>query len=311
MRLTSRALFVLFAAETAAFAFLAAALLDRHLHQRDRNYGVNQWGYREEARGSKRPGEFRVALIGGSAAFEAGVPVGQTLAAQIFYDLRQAGAPSFQEYSVVNLSEPRVGADSYVAVIRDYAYLDPDVLCIFDGYDALGGTPPHGRSRSWVFRATGYLPMLPNLVLGRPAWMSDPDGGIADVLQDGGNMSDDASCAGASSPYCAAMMDAVRLGIQQGRAVLVVSPPLVSLRHAQQQLSLARVLARAFGQHPRFRFLNLGTAIEPCDPVQSSDGIHRTEVGNHMVGQQIATTVLQWRANAQPQPLNSRDGGLR
>jgi hypothetical protein len=311
MSRTPRALTALFAAETIAFAFLAGALLDRHLHQRDPSCGINQWGYREEARGSKQPGEFRVSIIGGSAAFEAGVPFGKTLAAQIFYELRQAGAPNGQEYSVVSLAEPRVGADSYIDTIRDYAFLNPDAVCIFDGYDALSGMPPHGRRRSWVFRATGYLPMLPNLVLGRPAWMSDPDGGIADLLRDDQPDSSDISCGGTSGPYCAAIVETVRLGLRQAPLVIVASPPSVSARHEAQQRSLSVMLTREFGQDPRFQYLDLGAAIDLGDPVHSPDGIHRTEVGNHVVGQQIATAVLQWRAKAPPASLSRRNDGSR
>jgi hypothetical protein len=49
-----------------------------------------------------------------------------------------------------------------------------------------------------VFRLTGYLPVLTAQLLKQAGWMSDPDGGVADLLQDGGSAPpQDVSCAGA------------------------------------------------------------------------------------------------------------------
>lgn len=293
MRLTRRPLAVLFALELAAFAFLAMALLDRRLHQRDPVFGINQWGYRAEARGAKEPGEIRVALIGGSAAFEAGTPYHQTLAGQLFLELRQAGGPLQQQYSVVNLSEPRVGADSYVDTLRAYEYLQPDVVIVFDGYDALGGIPAHARRRSAVFLATGYLPILPAVLLGGQAWLSDPDGGVVELLQGGSANAADVSCASASASYCAGMAETVRFGLAQRRPVIVVSPPSVSSRHARQQNALAQRLAEEFGREPRFRYVDVGPAIDLSDRVLSPDGLHRTEIGNHEIAWRIAAVILR------------------
>jgi hypothetical protein len=286
---------LVFALEAVGYGLVATALLDRRMHQRDSSVGINQWGYRDEARASREPGEIRVALVGGSSAFEGGLSYGSTLAGQIFIELRAAGAHTGQQYSVVNLSEPRAGADSYVATLRDYSYFRPEILCIFPGFDVLTGVPPHGRRQSWVFRATGYLPILPASVLGRAAWMSDGDGGIADVLKDGGGPVD-VSCAAASMTYCTGIADAVRLGLERGYAVMVVSPPTVSVRHGLQQRSLANALVRQFGTEPRFRYLDLGSALNLSDPIESPDGLRRTEIGNHVVGQKIALAILRWPA---------------
>src|SRR5262245_13390718 len=146
--MTRRTMTALLALELLGFAFLAFALADRRYHQRDPVFGVNQWGYRGEARAEREPGEIRVALVGGSAAYEAALPNEATLASSLFFELRNAGSPSNQEYSVVNLAEPRLAADSYAATIRHYAFLDPEVVVIFDGYDRFVGLPAHARERS-------------------------------------------------------------------------------------------------------------------------------------------------------------------
>ena len=306
--MTRRTMAALVALDLLWLTFLAFALADRRYHQRDPVFGVNQWGYRGEARAEREPGEIRVALVGGSAAYEAGLPNEATLASSLFFELRNAGSPSNQEYSVVNLAEPGVAADSYVDAIRRYAFLDPDVVVIFDGYDRFTGVPPHARERSLVFRSTGYLPILPARWLGRPGWLSDPDADVSEILRDGAG--GDASCSGASSAYCAAMIDAVRTILDQGRRAIVVSPPSISPRHAQEQQSLAAALARAFDREPRFLYVDAGSAADLTKPVNSPDGVHRTNVGNHDIGQRVAQELLKMLGSSRPR-LTARSGGSR
>jgi hypothetical protein len=166
------------------------------------------------------PGEIRVALIGGSAAYEAATKHEDTMAMAIVSQLQENGRPLSQEYSVVNLAQPRVSADSYVGTLRAYAFLEPDAVAVVDGYDAIAGLPPHAREQSAVFRTAGYLPILPARLLGRPAWLSDPDGGILDMLQDGRTDPADVGCDGASKAYCTAMADTVRFVLQRGLPVV-------------------------------------------------------------------------------------------
>lgn len=291
--MTRRTLTCLFALEAAIFGVLVFALLDRRAHQADPSFGINQWGYRGEARAEREPGEIRIALIGGSAAHEAGTALGDTMGNQILYQLEEVGRPTRQAYSLVNLSEPRAGADTFAGTLRRYDFLDPDVVCVFDGYDTLAGSSPHSRERSLVFGLTGYLPILPARMLGQAARLSDPDQAIVDVLQDGRTEPADVSCAGASQAYCAAMTDTVRFALQRGHPIVVASPPFVSSRHATQQRSLAAALTQTFGADPRFMYLDLGSAIDLANHTDSPDGIHRTVVGNHEVGQRIAVGVLK------------------
>jgi hypothetical protein len=289
--MTRRTLTLLFVSEIVAFAFLAFALADRRVHQRDPVFGLNQWGYRGEARAEREAGEIRVALVGGSSVYEAGVGHEDTLASRLFFELRDAGAPRGQAYSVVNLSEPRVGADSYVQALDDYDFLQSDVICVLDGYDALEGLPPHARRRSLVFRSTGYLPILPARLLQRPAWLSDPPDGIADILQDG--RMEDISCDGASRAYCAAMAETVRVGLRRGRVVVVGSPPIVSFRHGVQQRSLGEALQREFSGDRRFVFVDLAPWVNMSDRANSPDGVRRTLEGNHVIAQQLGIAIVK------------------
>lgn len=294
---TARSVLAVFAIEAVGFAVVGLALVDRHMHQASTGSYVNQWGYRDVARASKEAAEIRVALVGGSTAYEAALPYSSTLAGRLFLALREAGAAARQKYSVVNLAAPRAGADSYAATLDAYRYLDPDVVVFFDGYDVLSGVPPHDRSRSAVFRAAGYLPMLPARLLGRPAWMSDADGGLAPAFAD--TAAGDVSCDGLSKEYCAAMAGAVRAALAR-TPVVVVSPPAVSRREAAQQRSLAARLAGEFGGRGDFEYLDYGSAIDLSDRTRSTDGLHRTWIGNYDLGRRLAADLLAWRADGRP-----------
>jgi hypothetical protein len=308
--MTRRTILLVFALEAIVFAFLVFALLDRRAHKAD-VFGVNQWGYRGEARGERQPGEIRVALVGGSAAYESATNLEDTMAMAIVSQLQEIGRPRNQEYSLVNLAQPHVSADSYLGTLRRYAFLDPDAVAVVDGYDTIEGLPPHARERSAVFRAAGYLPILPARILGRPAWLSDPDGGTVEMLRDGRTEPADVGCDGASKAYCAAMADTVRFVLQEGLPIVVASPPFVTTRHAAQQRSLGALLTETFGSDPRFLYLDLGTAINLTHPAESPDGIHRTVVGNHEVGQPIAVGILRVLNRMRTTPVNAPPRGSR
>ena len=54
--------------------------MDVYVHSRVQNLGgVNMWGYRGPAVGSKRPNETRVVMLGGSTAFGYGVPYNEAI----------------------------------------------------------------------------------------------------------------------------------------------------------------------------------------------------------------------------------------
>jgi hypothetical protein len=253
--------------EFVALALLTLLLVDVHAHRREETtIGVNQWGFRGPLWTTQPPGVVRVVVVGGSAAFAAGTMWWDSMPAQLASALNEPlnGSTGRPMFWVDNLAEPAAGARTYEATLRDYAYLRPDVICILDGYDAVDGQPPHGRRRSLVYRVTGYLPIVPSFVFGRPRPLSHPATDLAPVLRDGPfNPVLDPSCSGASASYCLAMIDTVRFALQHGYAVVVATPPYATPRHEAQQQSLAERLTREFGDQPRFRYVNLGRIPEP------------------------------------------------
>ena len=160
---------VLFAASAAGLALtgllcvLLAADLYAH-HRAERSAGLNRRGYRGPIASRKRPDEIRVAVIGGSTVFGYGVTWDQSFPAQLQQLLNQAG-PAPRTFTVVNLGYNSEGAYSFRYTLQDFAYLDADVVCLYEGYnDILGDDHPNlavYRHDSPVFRLTGYFPILP------------------------------------------------------------------------------------------------------------------------------------------------------
>jgi hypothetical protein len=152
---------VLLAAGMAVVGLLGADLL---LHRRaERSAGLNVWGYRGPTVPRRHSGEPRVAVLGGSTVFGYGVTWDQAFPAAL-ERLLAASAPGPQ-WSVVNLGYNNEGAYSFRFTLEDFAYLEPDVVILYEGYnDMIGDDGPNTalfRHSSPVFRLTGYMPILP------------------------------------------------------------------------------------------------------------------------------------------------------
>jgi hypothetical protein len=148
-------------ATCAAFVTLLGA--DVYLHGKyQQTAGFNVWGYRGPAVGRKRPGEYRVAVLGGSTAFGYGVDWAEAIPTLLERDLRArptAGSPPF---TVVNLAYNNEGAYSFRFTLDDYRFLHYDLVCLYEGYnDVLGENTSVFRRESPIFRVTGYLPISP------------------------------------------------------------------------------------------------------------------------------------------------------
>jgi lysophospholipase L1-like esterase len=140
---------------------LAADLV---LHYRaERSAGLNRWGYRGPVLGRKAPGEVRVAVLGGSTAFGYGVMWNESIPAMIEQRLNQQHTE--RRWTGVNLAYNTEGAHAFLQNLKDFAYLDYDIVVLYEGYnDLLGDLEPNYvavRQQSPVFRATGYFPVLP------------------------------------------------------------------------------------------------------------------------------------------------------
>ena len=148
-------------AMSAVVALVVLLIADLIVHKRaERSAGLNRWGYRGPVASSKRDGELRAVMLGGSTVFGYGVQWDQSIPANLERTLN-ASRPT----SVINLGFNNEGAYSFVPTLRDFDYLDYDVAILYEGYnDMPGDEGPNTsvfRRNSAVFRLTGYFPILP------------------------------------------------------------------------------------------------------------------------------------------------------
>jgi hypothetical protein len=98
-------------------------------------------------------------MLGGSVAFGYGVDADETITARL-QPLLQKARPAIP-VSVVNLGWNSEGAYSFVFTLKDYDYLDYDAAILYSGYNDWLYNNQVYRHQSAIFRATGYLPILP------------------------------------------------------------------------------------------------------------------------------------------------------
>ena len=164
----SRQKFIVFAFTAMALVIAIGSVLvlvaDLVLHSRaERSAGLNRWGYRGPVLGRKAPGEVRVAVLGGSTAFGYGVMWNESIPAMLAQRLNQQHPE--RRWVGVNLAYNTEGAHAFLQNLKDFAWLDYDIVVLYEGYnDLLGDLEPNYvtvRQQSPVFRATGYFPVLP------------------------------------------------------------------------------------------------------------------------------------------------------
>jgi hypothetical protein len=137
--------------------------VDVYLHGRyERSAGFNVWGYRGRSVGRKKTGEYRLVMLGGSAAYGYGVSADQAISAELERMLRmRTQSPLF---TVVNLGYNNEGAFSFKATLDDYAWLRYDLALFYEGYNDLSYWRPNTqifRHDSPMFRLSGYMPIFP------------------------------------------------------------------------------------------------------------------------------------------------------
>jgi hypothetical protein len=163
----SRKKFVVFAAAATALSVAGVLVLllaaDLVVHWRaERSAGLNRYGYRGPVIPRKQPGELRVAMLGGSTVFGYGVAWNESIPAFLEAKLT-ARVP--QPARVINLGYNNEGAFAFKPNLEDFAYLDYDVVVLYEGYNDLPGDEGPNRSvyrrNSAVYRAFGYFPILP------------------------------------------------------------------------------------------------------------------------------------------------------
>ena len=165
-------------------------------------------------------------------------------------------------------------------------------MCIYDGFSGLGATGDAGTRRSSaVFRATGYFPILYDVMARREPRTDPARAAIDPLLRD--DAAGDVSCAGQSAAYCGAIAETVSWVLAHGMTVAVVAPPDISRRHQLQQTSLLAVLAQRFGDDRRIRFIDMGRDVDVSDRSLSPDGVFLSSRGNQILAEDLAPALYE------------------
>ena len=147
--------------------FIGLLAVDVYLHRKfERSAGFNIWGYRGPAVGRKKTDEYRVVMLGGSAAYGYGTNWDEAIPAVLERNLTGRAVGPFHRFTVINLGYNNEGAYSFKFTLNDYLSLRYDLAVLYDGYNDLMADPraPNFsvfRHDSPVFRLTGYLPIFP------------------------------------------------------------------------------------------------------------------------------------------------------
>ena len=305
----------LISSSVCVLAFVGA---DLYLHYK---HGINLRGYRGPSVGRKQAGEKRIAILGGSTTWGFGLKAGQDFPAQLErmlagrYDVSHP-AP----INVLNLGFNNEGAYSFKFTLRDYAYLEPDVVVLYSGYNDVKDLENKiiFRHRSPVFLWTGFLPLLPSLTLDKlTVWKRELTGSDErtifeppDVrkIKDGDELrkqvgsltqkgtttaATNATCATEWNFYCEQISETVSAALKDGKRVLVVTEPYISDKHVAQQAAIANMLSVRFAENPNVQYLNLGTAVDLRDATLCWDGMHLTEEGNRRIAAALVQPVRE------------------
>ena len=333
MTRSKRLLFILVALAIPPIVLLAALFsLDVYLHHRyAQSAGLNTRGYRGPVLARKRPGELRIAVVGGSTAFGYGVTWQNAFPALLAAKLNEI-KPS-RPVTVANLGYNNEGAYSFKYTLSDFLYLDYDLAVIYTGYNDLGEANTQVyRHQSPVFRLTGYMPITPVVLRekamalraggdlegaynGKVAFNAKPKDRAAAAMLDttvgvlnalegqlgrltvnhpATELSHDGSCPPRWQFYCQQVYEATQFAVMHGKKALVVTEPYISDTHVEQQTAMANMIARRFAGNPRVRYVNLGRTVDLKDPSLAWDGMHLTIAGNRKVADALAPATLDF-----------------
>ncbi len=317
-----------------ALTFVASTLLalavlllaDLYLHYR---HTINLWGYRGPSAGRKQPGERRIAVLGGSTAWGYGLPWEESFPAQLERKIAarrrtDGGVP----VRILNLAFNNEGSYSFKYTLRDYDYLNYDLVLLYSGYNDLGNSPNLWvfRDQSPIFRWTGYMPLLPGFFLAKmnalkarvsnegartgfvPRPTEEPTAGNKNMTEEVAKSleqqlgplsgADKAraspnGCAGEWAFYCQQMYETVSGVLLRGKRVIVATEPYISDRYVEQQRALSDMLKERFGSRADLVYLNLGGTVDLHDRSLCWDGMHLTEKGNEKIAEALVQPVQE------------------
>ncbi|MDP2320445.1 MAG: hypothetical protein Q8O42_14045 [Acidobacteriota bacterium] len=293
------------ASEAAVLGVMLMIVADQFAHRRVQDMaGVNSWGYRGLVMPAKAAGEIRIAMVGGDHGFGWGMAPEETTAAYLrgVIARRLAAGDGSAIVTAVNLSAVGLPAPAYADRIAHFAYLAPDVICLYvDLTDrAEGATLPPIDSA--ITALTGYVPMLPLLLRdkGRAMTMAGKEIAGSAVGAFGGLLrnTDRALHSWVSRPVPAstsrreALGRAVDAALASARAVVTVVPMPVAPSEWPAHRDAIDVFTTRAASEPRLRTVDLATIDRLSDPQLRLDGYNLGAAGQSLAANAIAPAVF-------------------
>jgi len=305
--------------EAVLTAVTVTTALDIYAHRRVEELGgVNIWGYRGAVAPQRQPNDIRIEVVGGTRAFGWGEPAG-SLGSQIRRLMLLAiDRPGAVVRPVTVVSVGRLGAlpDSYPAVIEHYAYLQPDIICIYDDLGVRGSEP---TERSAVFELTGYAPALPVVLAEKgKAWRygsvsrgytstsasstasaAKQLAGVAFEATGEGLGAADAGAARlfrsepAAAPYADAMMASIEAARRRAHAVVLVLSPAETPEQQHNAAALRPRLPDTAGA-PWLRIVDLDSEPRLRRDDLRYDGWNYSGVATTIAAEHITPAVLRF-----------------
>ena len=311
-----RALLAALAVEVLAFGVLGMVILDLRLHSRfEQVAGVNVQGYRGPLQPRRRPRERRLLLAGDSTAFGYGVAWTESFGFYLSNRLRveRNRAHPDSVVKVINAATIPDGAHALPYAVREFRFVEPDVVIIDAGYDALcEGCPDNTRLAARIgavrrLRLHADAATVPSGEGRSPRVIRRPcaarftgrlrSGSAARALA-----AADRVPAAPATRRARSATSAARLGGSPSAARFMPPSPTacrmpetssddaaksLSDTHREQQRAMAAMLRREFGGDGRVVYLDEGDAVDLRDRAMSFDGVHLTADGNQRLAESL------------------------
>jgi hypothetical protein len=153
--MSNRRLGTVVALEIVVLFVLLTIAFDQYAHaQVQWADGLNRWGYRGAVAKRRVYDETRIMMIGGSGAFEPGVPLEQTALARIRFRVQEWVTHDRGPVTAINLGLAGLPRGAYASRLEQFRYLEPDVICVYAEFSPAVTPPPP----SLTMRIAGYLP---------------------------------------------------------------------------------------------------------------------------------------------------------
>lgn len=283
------------ALEAVILGVLLTIAIDQIAHTRvEKLGGVNVWGYRGPVLHQKKANEVRIAVTGGDLAFGWGVAASETLApsVRLLVSVRvDVPGHDARLVTAVTTGARGLAPAAYASWIDHYAYLRPDVICLFP--DPIGHVPGDATflpdRRSIVFRTFGYSPILPLVLQEKGAVARSPLLRLAGDLLDAADRATGAATDPAmvnQTDYATSIEAAVRAAQRSSTAgVVVVLAPFDDNRRVK-----ARLESAVAGE--RVRLVDLHDDPRMLDPGLRLDGFSFSVAGHAVAASNVAPAVL-------------------